>query len=284
VTGSAQYDPLEYWRRRLGDESSLSTVGLLGAGLGYNTWLYAVRRAVLLRTLRRLGVSVAGRAVLELGVGTGFYVPIWERMGASRIVGLDITHESVRLLGARYRPHTFLVQDIGTRFSLGEQFGIVTAFDVLFHIVDDDKHRAALENAVAHTEPGGYLLVTDVLLRGASPPTAPHVRFRPRRAYEATLSHLGMDLVGSTPVFVSMVSACDRSSAGLGTIPGCCWRLARPVLTRLRGWQQDTAGYLLGAAAYPAELALTAAATHGPSTELFVWRRRVTDSHMPEGA
>jgi SAM-dependent methyltransferase len=273
VGGADACNPREYWAKRLSNDCSLGTVGLLGAGVGWNQWLYAVRRAVLLKTVRRHGIAQPGMSVLELGAGSGFYVPVWERCGACRIVGVDLTEHSVRYLKHRHPRRAFLVQDIGVPFDLNERFDVVTAFDVMFHILDDQSHQVALTNAARHVAPGGHLLVTDVRLRSTALATAAHVRFRSLSAYGEIMPHVGMRLVSAVPVFVTMVSSVNPCG-GIGRLTcGVTGRLCGAILRRLTGRPKDMVGYLLGAIAYPLELMATAVSSQRPSIELLVYRR-----------
>ena len=85
--------------------------------------------------------------VLDIGCGTGFFIDRW-KSGVKRIVGIDITQVAVEKLRRQY-PYVELHQmDIGDG-AVGlsrNTFDAVSAFDVLYHIVDDAKYFAALGN------------------------------------------------------------------------------------------------------------------------------------------
>src|SRR5947208_7190444 len=135
------YENDRYWTKRLEQDFSLAGVGHAGVGLAFNRWAYRVRRAVLLRTLRSAGVAIQNASILELGFGTGFYLDIWQAMGAGYVSGFDITDIAVDAARARFPSNwNFAKADIGQPLPLGEHagsFDLATAFDVLFHLVDD---------------------------------------------------------------------------------------------------------------------------------------------------
>ena len=66
-------DPKAFWSGRLEKDFSLSGVGYIGLGIRFNQALYAQRERVLLRVLRRDGISVRGATIVEYGPGTGFH-------------------------------------------------------------------------------------------------------------------------------------------------------------------------------------------------------------------
>jgi len=93
---------------------------------------------------------------LEIGCGTGDFI--------QQIVDqndLEITGSEVYLKGLLYAkknlPGVEFVQFDVTQGKIGEQFDMITAFDVLEHIDDD---RAAIANISAMLRPGGMLVVS----------------------------------------------------------------------------------------------------------------------------
>ena len=115
---------------------SLGGAGHTGLGLEYNKWLYKARIRALNKLLKDEQINPRGEQILDIGCGTGFYIDYWEKMGAAGIVGLDITEASISRLTAIYPKFKFVKADItDEKLELKEEFDIITAFDVLFHIV-----------------------------------------------------------------------------------------------------------------------------------------------------
>jgi len=147
-----EYDPKTYWETRLKDGPALNTVGYLGLGLAYNKWLYRMRKKVLERALRRFPIVSEKTSLLEVAPGSGFYLPIWSSHGVRDLTAADITQAVVIHLRPLWPDFKFLEADIGAATPpVHRQFDVVTAFDVLFHIVDEQSWRNAVNNLCGET-------------------------------------------------------------------------------------------------------------------------------------
>lgn len=256
--------PRGYWEQRLSAEYSLGGVGYIGLGEGFNRWGYRARRRVFLRTMRRF--VAAGSRVLDLGSGTGFYLDRWRELGAGSIVGSDITDVAVGEL-ARRHPHVEV-----TRFDAGdetvpwaeESFDAISAMDVLFHVVDDERFRRALQNAARLLRPSGVLVFSDLFVHG-EPWRAPHQAIRSLEQILSAVEAAGLEVELRRPMLVLLNAPVDTGSRVLRA----GWTALR--MAALRG---ELLGNAAGAIAYPFELALAAALREGPSTEIMVCRRR----------
>jgi len=260
------FDPVEYWEDAHVQERGFAAVGFRGLGAGFNTWMYRVRRVVLRRALRRAGISLRGAAVLDVGAGTGFYVRRWLELGAVEVTGIDLSATAVEALRAEYPTAKFRRDDIAelSDATRGSRYDLVSAFDVLFHIVDDARFVRAIENIGELVRPGGHLLLSDNFLHGPAI-RGRHQVSRSLAEIDGALDAAGFDTVVRLPMFVLMNNPIDSQSRVLryswGVVIGICRRSQR-------------AGAVLGAVLFPLEVLLTAIAREGPSTELVVCRRR----------
>ena len=255
--------PRAYWEQRLGGDYSLGGVGYEGLGTGFNRWGYRARRRVFLRVMRPL--VAPGARVLDVGSGTGFYVDRWRELGAAAIVASDITDVAVRRLGQRH-PNVEV-----TRFDAGdedapwptESFDAVSAMDVLFHIVDDERFTRALRTLGELLRPGGVLAFSDLFVHG-DPWRAPHQAIRSLEEIGAVVTAAGLQIELRRPMLVLLNAPVDAESRLLRA----SWAGLRAAA--LRG---EALGTAAGALAYPFEVALAAALREGPSTEIMVCRR-----------
>ena len=192
------YQPREFWDRRLAEHFDLRGTGETGLSLAYNRACYALRAEVLERCLRDQGFAPAGRSVLDVGCGTGFFTAFYLDRGA-RVTGIDIAPTSIERLRARHPGATFLLGDVSETPPPG-RFDLVNAFDVLYHIVDEAKWEAALGHLADAVAPGGLLLVTDTFM----PPraAAAHNRMRELARYRAVLEPRGFRLAEPRPTHV----------------------------------------------------------------------------------
>ena len=97
------------------------------------------------------------KSFFEVGCGTGFVLEgIRERFPGTRLVGSEIFLDGLAFAKARLPGVEFYQMDARSIPFEGE-FDVVGAFDVLEHLVEDNRALAQMFNAA---RPGGGLLVT----------------------------------------------------------------------------------------------------------------------------
>ena len=150
------YKPKEYWEKRLESQPNLKGVGCAGFNETYNKYLYSLKASALDKILNKYSITIKGKSILDVGCGTGFFVDYYNKKGAKKITGLDITEVSVSMLKERYPACNFQVADISNpNINLEEKFDIINAFDVLYHITDDSKFETATNNISSLCAGGG---------------------------------------------------------------------------------------------------------------------------------
>lgn len=184
------YRPAEFWDRRLREQFDLRGTGETGLSLAYNRACYALRRDVLARALADAGVDPAGRRVLDVGCGTGFFTAWYLERGA-RVTGIDITPTSIERLAERHPQATFVRADVGEE-PLPGLHDLVHVFDVLYHVTEDARWERAVRHVARAVAPGGHLLLTDVFEESRG--EAEHNRMRPLPRYRALLEEEGLSL------------------------------------------------------------------------------------------
>jgi SAM-dependent methyltransferase len=263
-TPGTSFDPAAFWEKRL-QRFDLAAVGYTGLGLRYNEWLYRVRAFVFRRLLRLSGLDLGSARVLDVGSGTGFYVAEWLRAGAAQVVGSDLTGVSTERLADAF-PHAEIVQfDIsGEPVFPPSSFDAISAFDVLFHIVDDGRYRTALMNISSLLRDGGYLFMSENFLHGPER-RGEHQVSRPLWQIEQFLSEASLEVVTRRPIFVLMNAPLDSKSAFLHRT----WHRVQRLVSR-----DEWTGAAVGALLFPLEVALVSSIREGPSTEAMVCRKR----------
>jgi 2-polyprenyl-3-methyl-5-hydroxy-6-metoxy-1,4-benzoquinol methylase len=190
------YRPREFWQDRLSRNFDLRGTGEPGLSEAYNERCYRLRAYVLQAMLAEHHVDVRGKSVLDAGCGTGFFVEHFLSRGA-RVSGVDLTDVSVANLSRRFPEARFEVADLSA-WNPRETYDLVSCFDVLFHIVDDDAWERALTNLVAAVKPGGWLAFSEIFLPGKRRREA-HNTERGRERYRTALLARGMAWVGERP-------------------------------------------------------------------------------------
>ena len=262
----ALFDALDYPETRLREHPGLCGVGNTCLARSYIQWLYKVRRAVFLRLLSSLRIDVRAAQVFDVGSGTGFYLELWREMGASGVTGCDLTEIAVDRLRSALPWARTLRLDISAPLPESElgRYDVVSAFDVLFHIVEQERYEQAIRNASDLLRPGGFFLFSDLMPRN-KPGQLEHVAWRPLEEVTALLARTGFEVVCRVPMFVVMEEPLDATSPW--------YRLLLKLMT-YPVKNSEFAGFVIGGILYPLELMLTRVFTESPSTEIIVCRGR----------
>lgn len=206
ASSTVEFNASDYWRDRLASDPSLTGVGTRPFGAAYQRFLYRLKEAAIRRVLRNGRATVAGASVLNVGCGVGYFEPFFDRMGAARIAGVDVAASSIERLRKRHPRYEYQVADVGLPLSaplIGRSFDLVTAIDVLYHVVDDARFETAIENLCRLCGCGGMLLFTEspqATVR-ANGDDSPHVRHRNPEQYRALFADHGLRIVAQTPMY-----------------------------------------------------------------------------------
>ncbi|WP_028650086.1 bifunctional 2-polyprenyl-6-hydroxyphenol methylase/3-demethylubiquinol 3-O-methyltransferase UbiG [Nocardiopsis sp. CNT312] len=252
----------DFWERRLEGDWTESGVGYRALGRPFNRWMYRVREEVFLREAARL--APRGHSVLDVGSGTGFYIRLWERLGAGDITGCDMTDAAVARLRGRFPDHRFVRQDVSDLDAFDtDAFDTASCMDVLFHITDDDRYARAFRELARVLRPGGYLVVSENCLQRPEQ-RGEHQVNRTLEWIGATADKAGFDLVRRVPLLVLMNAQVDSP---------LLWRKLWGGMLRAATITAPT-GWLAGAALYPFERSMVRTRRESPTTELVVFRMR----------
>jgi 2-polyprenyl-3-methyl-5-hydroxy-6-metoxy-1,4-benzoquinol methylase len=242
--------------------------GSVPLGRQFNTWRYRVRRIVFRRLVRQLALPLGTLSVLDVGCGTGFYLEQWQALGVASVAGLDISDWVVRVLPRTFPNVTFYRANIGgTDPPLPVQaFDVVTAIDVLVHLVDDAAYLRAIQNLHRSLKPGGYLLYSDSFFHGPDKQSGDYWRGRSLASVTTAMDDSGFEIVSRVPMSVLMSQPTDTRHRQRNER---IWEMAMAPV-RWGEW----IGYLFGALLYPVEVLLVCTLKESPAGELMVCRKR----------
>jgi len=195
------YSANDYWSE-LHRRADVSAVGQSGLPNEINRWLYRILARNVRAYVRRRGlVSPVPPRMFEVGSGTGEWIPFWRGLGVARIDGCDLVPAAVERLTEQFGDRgTFFVAELGAPAGSGLpadlRYPLVTVFNVLLHITDDESFVRALRQIADLVEPGGALLLIEPMLLDPSytrpfVPTAAS-RARPVGAYAGPLLAAGL--------------------------------------------------------------------------------------------
>jgi len=217
-----KYNSKIFWEERFSKKLDLTTVGQIGLGYVYNSWLYRARFHAMRRALRKLSLDISQKSLIDIGVGCGAWIPFWQKHSILKIVGIDITSASICALKKKYPQFVFIEGDISSQSQIaeGEDFDIVTAIDVLFHITDDKSFSSALLNISKLVKDGGWVIMSDSF---CSRPWGPFYH-EYHRSYDDYLKEF--DLVGLRPfhvepIFYTMTANVSEFHSGYEKVFNC---------------------------------------------------------------
>jgi SAM-dependent methyltransferase len=218
------YQASEYWGE-LHERDDMSSVGQSGLPAAMNAWLYRILARNLRSGLRRHGVlDPAPGRMFEVGSGRGDWIEFWRQQGVTRIDGGDLVPRAVERLNERFgATGTFAVVEFGAGappLTPEPAYPLVTVFNVLLHITDDERFERALGQVAALVEPGGRLVLVEPILfdPAFAKPYDPKAwsRARPLDAYERPLLAAGLERVSVSAAMVLANNPIEaRSQAAL---------------------------------------------------------------------
>jgi len=146
------------------------------------------------RAYRKLaaGLHMDSGVALDLGTGIGRWLPRLERMGASRVIGVDLDRLRLDIALGRRTGNANLVQMPVEKlaFQTGT-VNIVNCVTVLQHLPDDAK-RAAIREVSRTLRPGGWFILFELIATGDQ---AAHVFPWPAQRWIEECELAGMTLV-----------------------------------------------------------------------------------------
>ena len=262
------YDAERYWAERY-STIDITKSGHIDLPPAYNAWLYKRKKEMLFKGLEFTGFSAAGASVLEIAAGTGVYVEAWRAKGVARLVGIDISAAATEHLRRRFPEYTFHkrnLADPGLADLVGRDFDVVTAVDMLYHVVRDPDFQVAIGNLAATVKPGGLLVIHDLFLREPEQDFG-YIKLRPLDAYRASLDAAGFDIAWRRPSFFFSVQPKHMHSPAAMRRMERIWRgVTEPLIRRVPG--------VAGCMTYCADRVICGTLAEGPSFEMMICRRR----------
>lgn len=261
-----EYEPRPYWEDTLAAGFDESGVAHPTLPLSFNRFLYRSCRASTAAILGANGVDP--QEVLDVGVGTGIWLDFWSARDVRRLAGVDLTEIAVTRARARY-PEVELAQvDIGSESIPFAPFDLVSAMNVLLHVVDPDAFSRALTTLRAALREGGWLLamepvaVGDVRLQpGAS------AAVRTLEEWQTELHAADFELVDLRPATCLLSNPVDARSQRRLDALNRLWFGAGRVVGR-----GERRGAVVGGALYAIDLVCIRLAQVGPSAKLLLAR------------
>jgi len=260
-----EFDTRNYWESRLNHKFDLTGVGYRRKSVAFNRWVYRVRTELLDQLFRQGRWTTEDKSILDVGCGTGYFIDYWLTRGAGRVTGIDITEISIGRLKELYPPAVFIHGDLSDpQLRIDEQFDYVSIFDVLFHIIDDDRFKTVAVNLARICKPGARVFITDLFAQMTFS-RVKHCRNRSLSAYQDVFSKNGFEVRSMTPLFYTLLPPSGFKN------PILRWGgiLAWEAVTFITRW--NFFGHLVGRALYKLDSVLRKIFKKGPAGYIVVF-------------
>lgn len=241
----------DYWSD-LHKRDDLSAVGQSTLPASTNNWIYRTIRRNMRSFAKRHKLLARGtRRMLEVGVGTGYWISFWQDLGWS-VDGCDLVPAAVSRLRQAHPTSRFWTADVSSAAGVlapsdglaASAYDLVTATSVLLHVTADDTFEQALINVAATVRPAGYLLLMEPALTSKKKQApfnpAHNSRARVLSSYVEPLRAAGLELVTVEATTVLAANPLEGGSPRRRALYGRWWSLVarsrqRPALARLIG-------------------------------------------------
>jgi len=150
-----KYEPTKFWSERLTRDWSLRGVGHVRYGEYYNRYLYRAKVRALRRMLRQHSIVIAGKRVLDVGAGIGFWLRWYQGAdaGAAQLSAIEISEAATHRLRPEFPSARVWLGDVAEEWPWPDRFDLINAFDVLYHIVERSHFLNALTQMTRHLSP-----------------------------------------------------------------------------------------------------------------------------------
>jgi SAM-dependent methyltransferase len=147
--------------------------------------------------------------------------------------------------------------------SISDKFDIISAFDMLFHIVDDERYSKALENIYSLLKPGGIFIFSENFIHH-NPKNNKYQTSRSLNDIEIIIKRCGFKILDRSPMFFFMNAPVDSNRVFFKK----SWRLITKVVQK-----GEFFGSLFGIILYPIEILMVNLKKEGPSTEIMICKK-----------
>ena len=261
------FDAATYWNKRYNTIDSTKS-GHIDLPVEYNAWLYRRKQDHVVKAIARVGGSLRAIRLLEVAAGSGAYMSFWKAQGIADYFGIDLSERSIDKLQRRFPQYKFLQRDLsesGLAQVVGAGYDCVSAMDVLYHVVEDEKFRAGLAQLASVLKTGGLLIIHEQFVHG---PARDHgyLKWRSQCDYEVALGAAGFEILYRRPTFFFMIQTVIFKGFAAKAMDTFWDYISYPFIGRFPR--------LAGVIGYTLDTAICAMLQEGPSMEVMICRKR----------
>jgi ubiquinone/menaquinone biosynthesis C-methylase UbiE len=153
-----QDESLSYWKSiHSQTKSNLKAVCFPDRSHSFNRFFDRIQKFAVKRCLRRLGISLKGKTLLDLGCGRGRWLDFYAAQGA-RVTGIDISSDANEI--CRKMNFNVYQGSIDELCFADGSFDFVNSVTVIQHVLPKNQERATKE-VQRVLKPGGFVLLLE---------------------------------------------------------------------------------------------------------------------------
>ena len=228
----AKLDDTQYWlKRHVSKGSTLASVGQKSYSDKANYYMYLPVRERYAALLDQLAFPPGRVRVLDAGGGQGIFLDMFLERGYD-VTLADISPTAIESIKARYGAAVTARACDLSDIPVDQPYDIVHCFDVLYHILDDEKWAKILETFSRISS--RYIILHERFFSRRPILVSQHIRFRPYSTTTKNLISLGFRETKSIPTRFWMGRILTYRLSPLA--PELFYRLDRRTLDLLEQW------------------------------------------------
>src|SRR3989338_2714306 len=192
------FDPKTYWENRLSGEFSIVGIGYNTLGMAFNKWLVRACEDNFIKIKEDFNLDLSNNSILDIGCGTGVYINLYLKNGASDVTGLDITKVSIENLKLKYPK-------------------------AKFYNVDEKKFDQAIKNIRKLSKVGSKIIISDNFLK-VNLDWTDHQKSRTLNRYRGLLEKNGIKIIKIYPIYYFLNAPCDIKNPTIRIIFSISWK------------------------------------------------------------
>src|SRR6266511_1516161 len=236
-----------YWNNLVVGSSPehVEQVGHPDMGTEFNRLAYDLRLNALVRALQKSACFPPPNSIFEAAFGVGHYLKFWQSQHCRGVVGVDLSAQACKNAQRHFPEFDLREGDLAEInqwedwLELVHSFAVVTAIDVIYHLIEDEAACRAVRNVAQLVAPKGILVLTDKFVQSPYPvqEVPGHVMRRCLDWYTALLETQGLVLESTTPVFWCMDPPSRHDEQSLATtLAYVVWGMMR---TGIKFWPHN---------------------------------------------
>jgi SAM-dependent methyltransferase len=193
----------EYWAKRYKTDFSFRSSAHISFSWEYNQYVYKAYIRTLKSLMQNNQKIIKDKRILDIGSGTGYYIDFYKKNSVSSLIGTDITDISVRNLSKKFPEYQFVQNDITSQLPVlltDNKYDIISVFDVLYYIIDDDLFKKSIENISKLCDDNTIIVITDRFVDQVPNTGLVYFKFRSIAKYSKILNKYGLKIIDRKPV------------------------------------------------------------------------------------